>query len=129
MIDLKELRRIALAATPGEWEIGLSNKHVGHIVVKTGDWDGSYRRIADVHCDGRRKDRSNENYLMAFSPLQALALIDELERCREALSTAQLVIRSRYAAERELRATLELIHNAAFSDVQAIARKALKEDK
>jgi len=127
MIDWKELRRIALAATPGQWVYDLVNGEIEaekgrrgicafHGLTEFLD-DNTERKIYSFEQD------DNANHICAFSPLQALALLDELERCRAALSTAQLVIRSRYAAERELRATLELIAN------QAIAHNALGEDK
>ena len=130
MIDLKELRRIALAATPGPWTWDGEDEPNAMIAKspKHGNW-----KVEIITTDSGMygPEVEDRDYIATFSPDTALALLDELERCREALSTARLVIRSRYAAERELRKTLELIANrgGSLGDVQAFARKALGEDK
>jgi len=79
MIDLKELRRIALAATPGQW-----------VSWPTGMDRADMRDIQGVlhsHNHTPYVGKNNADHICAFSPATALALLDELERCREALSS------------------------------------------
>ena len=129
MIDLKELRRIAMDATPGPWtnlgDIYIYSKHfpVADVIERDGalstvrGWGHLSTTVGAEEAE--RIQGANANHICAFSPDTALALIDELERCREALRAA-------LRAAAAMGAALELIANrgGALGDVQAIARKA-----
>src|SRR5690606_19060949 len=80
---LQELRRIAEAATPGPWEVvGL-------------DYGGPYA-LRMPHRSGRTwygvegiKRREDADYFVAMNRNTVLALLDEIERLRDAVHAAQ----------------------------------------
>ena len=139
MIDLKELRRIAMDATPGPWtnlgDIYIYSKHfpVADVIERDGalstvrGWGHLSTTVGAEEAE--RIQGANANHICAFSPDTALALIDELERCREEWATARTALQAALRALATRRATLELIANrgGALGDVQEIARNALGE--
>ena len=82
MTDLKELRRVAEAATPGEWleDINKYKTDTGSIVIDSQVYiEGSYP--LDVF------EETNAKHIATFNPQTAIALLDRLEaleRVREA---------------------------------------------
>ena len=135
MTDLKELRRIALDATPGQWKYDWGNREIEaekgrrgicafHGLTEFLD-DMTEREIYSFEQD------DNANHIATFSPDTALALLDELERCRVGWSMARTALRATLLAAATRREALELIanHGGALGDVQAIARNALGKDK
>ena len=83
----EELRQLALAATPGPWNLGLTSDEIR--MVLSGD---SYICHVQVHQTPRacgewqeRERIANAAYLAAANPAAVLALLDENARLREAL--------------------------------------------
>lgn len=70
---LAEMRRIAEAATPGEWKAD----------GPAGNLDSSECRVAEVVVWGE----ADAQHIAAFDPPTALALLDELERLREEMDS------------------------------------------
>jgi len=81
-MDLKELRKIAMAATPGEWDARISPAWNEYAI------SACARTHQQSPRQGEQRDKANADadHIAAFSPATALALLDELERCRAALS-------------------------------------------
>lgn len=91
MTDLKALRAIAEAATPGPWKPrrmpGASPYEDAQFIVGTDGGD----QIADCYDNTRHTDAqstSNATYIAAFNPAQAIALLDEVELLERLLGEA-----------------------------------------
>ena len=86
MVDPKQLRALAKAATPGPWEAR------GHAVgfPGTGLARGEFHVVADTY-----EDPADARYIAAISPAVALALLDRLERAERELSAPCLACRIR----------------------------------
>jgi hypothetical protein len=85
----EELRQLAMAATPGPWNLGLTSGEIR--MVLSGD---SYICHVQVHQTPRscgewqeRQRIANTAYLAAANPAAVLALLDENARLRETLGT------------------------------------------
>jgi len=77
MTDTKELRRLALLATPGPWEIMWREGWTSANVVRHGE-RGSVGAIAKVPSFARqdRNEANDVRYIAAASPSVVLALLD-----------------------------------------------------
>ena len=98
---LAELRRIAEAATPGPWEVtefaGGEERSPGELGVFAPNHPHSYQKsdgtwYAVVICrgmDGPTREENSE-YIATFDPTTVLAMLDEIERLRQAVDALQL---------------------------------------
>ena len=86
IIDRKELRRLALEATPGPWQAGYAlpgTPQPSYIIVK-GDVDfllvtGGSSTGGGPFFPIRERQAHNLSYIAAANPQVILALLDELE--------------------------------------------------
>ena len=78
-----ELRRLAEAATPGEW-FASGKKEIGYISKADDQSCGMLISLADANT------HEDAAYIAAANPSRILALLDEVERLRIALYRAQI---------------------------------------
>lgn len=82
-IDIKALRKLAEAATPGPWNIkehGIYSEHP------------EFKEYGGNVCHLDFPDYKNAPYLLAVNPTRMLTLLDALESAVEALKDAQETI-------------------------------------
>ena len=83
-LDLTKLRKIAEAATPGPWEVGMTtfgdpNDGPTHSCVREAGSEWFDHVAASEGCD---EADLNMAHIAAFDPPTVIALIDEVERLR-----------------------------------------------
>lgn len=86
MTDLKKLRELAEAATPGPWEVS----GTGQQVLKEADVTYGNQRICETnsmasHYPGKTSCWKNIAFIAAANPETVIALIDRIEKLEEAL--------------------------------------------
>src|SRR5690606_17625289 len=105
---LRELRRIAEAATPGPWEIPAANvfrvvaPKAGHHNPPSGKAPPyPWAIIADADTEGTSGEQaaSNMQYISTFDPPTVLALLDEIERLRREREVLAEVLTHGYTCE------------------------------
>lgn len=86
MIDTKNLRALAEAATPGPWRHNKDNEQLGDVVL--GDSNYTVMQAMAVLGQPRQQRDVNAKFIAACSPDVVLALLDALERKDAALRCA-----------------------------------------
>ena len=88
MTDLQELKRLALAATPGPWQSAYAGcgtkagfKVTEYFVRRPGD---DFAIAADIVDPDMEPSSANADYIAASDPQTILALIDRVERAERA---------------------------------------------
>jgi len=101
-MNLKELKAIASAATPGPWAAyngyafpgalieGISKQGKVDVVVDDGTYDNRYQGVQ------RKEDAA---HISAFNPQTVLSLLSDLEKCVEALTSIGSVHKPKHASE------------------------------
>lgn len=100
MIDIKELRQLAQAATPGPWKLyddGSDTQHIGDVSKTNAGWQyetvcNMYEDVSDNYDtdnDYKLFENSNNNaaFIVAANPVAIIELIDRLEAAEKALYT------------------------------------------
>lgn len=82
MTDYTELKRLALAATPGTWERGDGNEVSVSADGDEGYWSWEVAGPAQVHGAGDQRDK-DADFIVAANPAAVLALIAENEALRK----------------------------------------------
>ena len=81
MTELQELKRLALAATPGPWKWWTSNSHIrlsgasgkdGDVICAISPYSGTYPQLL--------VSAPNREYIAAINPQAVLELIERLEK-------------------------------------------------
>lgn len=88
MIDIEELKKLALAATPGPWEWWTSNS-VLRLSGADGKDGGVISATMHAHWPDIMVNWENREYLAAANPQTVLALLSELAAVRQELEEAR----------------------------------------
>jgi hypothetical protein len=91
--DLKRLRELAEAATPGPWMAINHQKHLGDHNVEQAWWsvDSKGGRIADIE----RHKAANAAFIAAANPQTVIALLDDLAAAHKQAENRRLVMAER----------------------------------
>lgn len=126
MEDLKELSRIAEAATPGPWEtLGGQGPFGTHAVCHRME-QGTLVEIAyrDAHFD-----KTNATHIATFDPPTVLALLTRLEQAEKNAETYQTLYEQRAEsleqAEQAVQRVREVLNTEAFEVRDYVTYKAV----
>jgi len=106
---LRELRRIAEAATPGPWEIPVANvfrvvapkaRHHNPPSGKAPPYPWAIIADADTEGTSGEQAASNMQYISTFDPPTVLALLDEIERLRREREVLAEALKHVYTCDR-----------------------------
>lgn len=93
MTDIKELRRLAEAATPGEWEAisdtveGVDCEFIAHIL--TSRFSATYDDKGEIAHIGNACDAE---FIAAANPSAILSLLDKIDALTDALQMAKHIV-------------------------------------
>lgn len=93
-LDLAALRKVAEAATPGEWDASCIGSEGYHLMAT--NTDGPKRRIVVARCTYEKweTDRANAEHIAAFHPATVLALLDLIESAPRPALCGQRAVRT-----------------------------------
>ena len=89
--DIKELRKLAVKATPGPWEVS----GTGQQVLKEADVPYRNQRICETnsiasHYLGKTSCLANLSFIAAANPQAIIEVLDMVDRYREALHSCEV---------------------------------------
>lgn len=91
-LDLSELRKIAEAATQGDWPTHTwINEHDGSWVAAGPIHDSSDEEDNSPGCDAELEAQKDASHIATFDPPTVLALLDRLEAAETALDRVSLL--------------------------------------